>query len=56
MPGMVSDFPPCSAFGFLVVLTGSSCDADKPDEMLASDSKLVSGQNPTIGVDSPVNR
>ena len=30
--------------------------ADKPDEMLASDSKVVSGHNPTVGKDSAANK
>ena len=29
--------------------------ADKPDEMLASDAKFISGHNPTITRDSPAN-
>jgi len=29
---------------------------DKPDEMLASDSKFVSGHNPTVGKDSAANK
>lgn len=30
--------------------------ADKPDEMLASDAKFISGRNPTMGQDSPANK
>ena len=45
---------------FAVVNTGREATltnfADKPDETLASDSKFISGHNPTVGKESAANK
>jgi hypothetical protein len=52
MLGMVSDA--YSGDGFWVI---ANCGVtDKPDEMLESDAKFISGHNPTVEKDSAANK